>query len=106
MAEVLVTSVGKSTIRCIAEWVDDLSDIADWALTEDCIGENVKHGNLLCPICRCKWKEIPFQFATDDVTIVRRIRVLHRVNHSRPLPTVYLPVGNRVRESKPSAPNL
>ncbi|WMV14337.1 hypothetical protein MTR67_007722, partial [Solanum verrucosum] len=44
-----------------------------------CIGENVKHGNLLCPICRCKWKEIPFQFATD-VTIVRRIRVLHHVN--------------------------
>ncbi|KAK6796453.1 hypothetical protein RDI58_004154 [Solanum bulbocastanum] len=51
-----------------------------------CISENVKHGNLLCPICRCKWKEIPFQFAID-VTIVRRIRVLHRVNRSRPLPT-------------------
>ncbi|KAK6796459.1 hypothetical protein RDI58_004160 [Solanum bulbocastanum] len=47
-----------------------------------CIGENVKHGNLLCPICRCKWKETPFQFATDDVTIVHRIRVLIPVNRS------------------------
>ncbi|KAK6796457.1 hypothetical protein RDI58_004158 [Solanum bulbocastanum] len=47
-----------------------------------CIGENVKYGNLLCPICRCKWKEIPFQFGTDDVTIVRRIRVLRPVNRS------------------------
>ncbi|KAK4348096.1 hypothetical protein RND71_034435 [Anisodus tanguticus] len=27
-----------------------------------CIGNSIKHGNHLCPICRCKWKEIPFQF--------------------------------------------
>uniref|UniRef100_M1DMR2 RING-type domain-containing protein n=1 Tax=Solanum tuberosum TaxID=4113 RepID=M1DMR2_SOLTU len=63
-----------------------------------CIGENVKHGNLLFPICRCKWKEIPFQFATD-VTIVRRIRVLHRVKHSRPLPTVFPPPPQHVQFS-------
>ncbi|EAY94802.1 hypothetical protein OsI_16587 [Oryza sativa Indica Group] len=25
-----------------------------------CISSNVKHGNYFCPICRAKWKEIPF----------------------------------------------
>ncbi|WMV14331.1 hypothetical protein MTR67_007716 [Solanum verrucosum] len=63
-----------------------------------CIGENVKHGNLLCPICRCTWKEIPFQFATD-VTIVRQILVLHHVNRSRPLPTVFPPPPQHVQFS-------
>ena len=62
----------------------------------NCIGENVKHGNLICPICRSKWKEIPSQFGAD-VTIVRRIRVLHRVNHSRPLPTVSPPLPQHVQ---------
>ncbi|KAH7669845.1 Zinc finger RING/FYVE/PHD-type protein [Dioscorea alata] len=26
-----------------------------------CITSNVSHGNHVCPICRAKWKEIPFQ---------------------------------------------
>lgn len=26
----------------------------------NCIASNVKHGNRLCPVCRAKWKEIPF----------------------------------------------
>ncbi|KAL2474773.1 Zinc finger (C3HC4-type RING finger) family protein [Abeliophyllum distichum] len=26
-----------------------------------CIANSVRHGNYLCPICRSKWKEIPFQ---------------------------------------------
>ncbi|MED6158034.1 hypothetical protein PIB30_028962 [Stylosanthes scabra] len=25
-----------------------------------CITSNVKHGNQICPVCRAKWKEIPF----------------------------------------------
>ncbi|KAF0892979.1 hypothetical protein E2562_021281 [Oryza meyeriana var. granulata] len=25
-----------------------------------CISSNVKHGNYFCPICRAKWKELPF----------------------------------------------
>lgn len=49
-----------------------------------CIGKNVKHGNHLCPICRCKWKEIPFQFCTDENVGRHRIRVLHPVKFSRP----------------------
>jgi len=24
-----------------------------------CISSNVKHGNLICPICRAEWKELP-----------------------------------------------
>ncbi|CAK8576211.1 unnamed protein product [Lathyrus sativus] len=26
-----------------------------------CITSNVKHGNQICPVCRAKWKEVPFQ---------------------------------------------
>ncbi|KAJ4976444.1 hypothetical protein NE237_001550 [Protea cynaroides] len=26
----------------------------------NCIASNVKHGNQVCPICRCKWNDIPF----------------------------------------------
>lgn len=26
-----------------------------------CIASNVKHGNRVCPVCRAKWKEVPFQ---------------------------------------------
>lgn len=26
-----------------------------------CIASNVKHGNLVCPVCKAKWKEVPSQ---------------------------------------------
>ncbi|XP_022755628.1 uncharacterized protein LOC111303541 isoform X2 [Durio zibethinus] len=32
-----------------------------------CITSNVKHGNQICPVCRAKWKEIPFQSSTSDL---------------------------------------
>lgn len=32
-----------------------------------CITSNVKHGNQICPICRAKWKEIPFQSPISDL---------------------------------------
>uniref|UniRef100_A0A2N9FX00 Anaphase-promoting complex subunit 11 n=1 Tax=Fagus sylvatica TaxID=28930 RepID=A0A2N9FX00_FAGSY len=32
-----------------------------------CITSNVKHGNQICPICRAKWKEIPFQSPASDL---------------------------------------
>ncbi|KAL0417706.1 UNVERIFIED_CONTAM: E3 ubiquitin-protein ligase WAV3 [Sesamum radiatum] len=31
-----------------------------------CITSNVKHGKQTCPVCRAKWKEIPFQSPTTD----------------------------------------
>ncbi|GAB4825409.1 hypothetical protein Ancab_008282 [Ancistrocladus abbreviatus] len=33
----------------------------------NCITSNVKHGNRICPVCRAKWKEIPFQGHTTDL---------------------------------------
>ncbi|GAV62657.1 zf-RING_2 domain-containing protein/VWA_3 domain-containing protein [Cephalotus follicularis] len=32
-----------------------------------CITSNVKHGNQICPVCRAKWKEIPFQNPASEV---------------------------------------
>ncbi|KAJ6828843.1 uncharacterized protein M6B38_361520 [Iris pallida] len=31
-----------------------------------CIASNVKHGNQVCPVCRAKWKEIPFQISSSS----------------------------------------
>ncbi|GMI81865.1 hypothetical protein like AT5G60710 [Hibiscus trionum] len=31
-----------------------------------CIASNVKHGNQICPVCRAKWKEIPFQSPASE----------------------------------------
>ncbi|XWS18733.1 hypothetical protein CRYUN_Cryun32bG0070000 [Craigia yunnanensis] len=31
----------------------------------NCIATNVQHGNRICPICRSKWKDIPFQAPTN-----------------------------------------
>ena len=33
-----------------------------------CITSNVKHGNKICPVCRAKWKEVPFQGPSSNVT--------------------------------------
>ncbi|OVA10111.1 zinc finger protein [Macleaya cordata] len=33
-----------------------------------CIASNVKHGNQICPVCRAKWKDIPFQGPTSDLS--------------------------------------
>ncbi|KAG5620510.1 hypothetical protein H5410_005728 [Solanum commersonii] len=56
-----------------------------------CIGKNVKHGNHLCPICRCKWKELPFQFDTDVNVGGHRIRKLYPVNFSLSLLIISIP---------------
>lgn len=32
-----------------------------------CIASNVKHGNQICPVCRAKWKEVPFQSPASDI---------------------------------------
>ncbi|KAI4322282.1 hypothetical protein L6164_021993 [Bauhinia variegata] len=33
-----------------------------------CITSNVKHGNQICPVCRAKWKEVPFQSPASSVS--------------------------------------
>lgn len=37
-----------------------------------CISSNVKHGNRICPVCRAKWKEIPFQSRTSELRVKLR----------------------------------
>ncbi|XP_062082121.1 E3 ubiquitin-protein ligase WAV3-like [Humulus lupulus] len=33
-----------------------------------CITSNVKHGNQICPVCRAKWKEVPFQNPSSNLS--------------------------------------
>jgi len=42
-----------------------------------CITSNVKHGNKICPVCRAKWKEVPFQSRSSKVS-----HEINRVNNS------------------------
>ncbi|XP_019107309.2 E3 ubiquitin-protein ligase WAV3 isoform X1 [Beta vulgaris subsp. vulgaris] len=51
-----------------------------------CITSNVKHGNHICPVCRAKWKEIPFQDQTPEV--LRRKLRSNSVNWNRDNPLV------------------
>ncbi|XP_015952427.1 E3 ubiquitin-protein ligase WAV3 [Arachis duranensis] len=71
-----------------------------------CITSNVKHGNQICPVCRAKWKEIPFHSpafngyhdmaqinpvtARDDAwtTVMRRIPS-PQGDSVRPIPSLY-----------------
>ncbi|XP_042476085.1 E3 ubiquitin-protein ligase WAV3-like [Macadamia integrifolia] len=32
-----------------------------------CIASNVKHGSQTCPVCRVKWREVPFQGPSSDL---------------------------------------
>lgn len=48
-----------------------------------CIASNVKHGNQICPVCRAKWKQIPFQ----DNPVIRQ--------NSSSSSNVTLPVNER-----------
>ncbi|CAH9129999.1 unnamed protein product [Cuscuta epithymum] len=49
-----------------------------------CIASNAKHGNLLCPICRAKWKEIPLQLPSLDHPTPGKARFLPS-NRSNPV---------------------
>uniref|UniRef100_A0A0E0K2I7 RING-type domain-containing protein n=1 Tax=Oryza punctata TaxID=4537 RepID=A0A0E0K2I7_ORYPU len=46
-----------------------------------CISSSVKHGNYVCPVCRAKWKEIPFNRSLSS--IVPRGRSGLNVNQAR-----------------------
>ncbi|KAB5544136.1 hypothetical protein DKX38_012248 [Salix brachista] len=72
-----------------------------------CISSNVKHGNQLCPVCRAKWKEIPFQAPTLDpqpgrapvgwpqtdamMTVVRRLPPPPRRDRRHVVPLLQVP---------------
>ncbi|KAG8060278.1 hypothetical protein GUJ93_ZPchr0002g24392 [Zizania palustris] len=46
-----------------------------------CISSSVKHGNYVCPVCRAKWKDIPFNRSLSS--IVPRGRSGFNVNQAR-----------------------
>ncbi|KAG4387181.1 hypothetical protein JHK82_031333 [Glycine max] len=43
-----------------------------------CITSNVKHGNQICPVCRAKWKEVPFQSPASNMPYDRLNQVSPR----------------------------
>ncbi|KAL6633966.1 hypothetical protein ACP70R_026637 [Stipagrostis hirtigluma subsp. patula] len=67
-----------------------------------CISSNVKHGNHVCPVCRAKWKEIPFNHSLSS--IVSNGRGGRNVNRTQlPQQDAYMAllrqVPNRQREA-------
>lgn len=69
-----------------------------------CIGLNVKHGNHVCPICRAKWKEVPFHGSQNSDhshgrTRVRPVNVPHDQNYTMIMRPPY-------RDSSQRKPNL
>ncbi|CAM0945216.1 unnamed protein product [Alopecurus aequalis] len=67
-----------------------------------CISSSVKHGNYVCPVCRAKWKEIPFNRSLSSIG--PRGRSGLNVNQARlPQQDGYMallrPVPNRQRDA-------
>ncbi|KAK7324928.1 hypothetical protein VNO77_28880 [Canavalia gladiata] len=50
-----------------------------------CITSNVKHGNQICPVCRSKWKEVPFQSPVSSFS--HNISEINREAWTRRIPT-------------------
>ncbi|CAM6050085.1 unnamed protein product [Sphagnum compactum] len=48
-----------------------------------CISSNVRHGNLVCPVCRAKWKEVPWQ-APSEIRKVNQGGDAARSHHRTP----------------------
>ncbi|KAK7261336.1 hypothetical protein RIF29_27645 [Crotalaria pallida] len=70
-----------------------------------CITSNVKHGNRICPVCRAKWKEVPFENpASSNVSSDNA-----RINRNDPLNNVVLrriPTQQFTRQILPPVPNV
>ncbi|XP_017253518.1 E3 ubiquitin-protein ligase WAV3 isoform X2 [Daucus carota subsp. sativus] len=64
-----------------------------------CITNNVKHGNQICPVCRAKWKEVPFQSPASDLS-GRRSRISRGV---WPQDNGWMTVVQRLPHSRPDA---
>ncbi|CAN6245141.1 unnamed protein product [Urochloa humidicola] len=70
-----------------------------------CISSSVKHGNHVCPVCRAKWKEIPFNRSLSY--IVPRGRGGLNVNQARlPQQDAYMALLRQVPNRQREAPVL
>ncbi|KAJ4832086.1 hypothetical protein Tsubulata_009861 [Turnera subulata] len=67
----------------------------------NCIANNVKHGNLVCPVCRSEWKDLPFQAPANAFDPQRnaagRARVSPYTNNARPI----LPESEHFSDDEP-----
>lgn len=82
-----------------------------------CIADSVKHGNQLCPICRSKWKDVPFQFPTIVGNVLHNDRGRAQVspyqaglenyhtqarrNHTPPPPSFFLQEPHSFNDDEP-----
>ncbi|VAI47158.1 unnamed protein product [Triticum turgidum subsp. durum] len=70
-----------------------------------CISSSVKHGNYVCPVCRAKWKEIPFNRSLSS--IVPRGRSGLNVNQARlPQQDAYMALLRQVPTRQREVPTL
>uniref|UniRef100_A0ACD5YTD7 Uncharacterized protein n=1 Tax=Avena sativa TaxID=4498 RepID=A0ACD5YTD7_AVESA len=70
-----------------------------------CISSSVKHGNYVCPVCRAKWKEIPFNRSLSS--IVPRGRSGLNLNQARlPQQDGYMALLRQVPNHQREAPTL
>ncbi|GJN30268.1 hypothetical protein PR202_gb18559 [Eleusine coracana subsp. coracana] len=53
-----------------------------------CISSNVKHGNLICPICRAEWKELPEAQPADGNVGRARVSPVDWAQPERPMAVV------------------
>ncbi|XP_061376716.1 E3 ubiquitin-protein ligase WAV3-like [Gastrolobium bilobum] len=65
-----------------------------------CITSNVKYGNQICPVCRAKWKEVPFQSSVSnvsrDISQINRVTVDDWTTVVRRLPNPQVGTGRQI----------
>ncbi|CAM6055931.1 unnamed protein product [Sphagnum tenellum] len=69
-----------------------------------CISSNVRHGNLVCPVCRAKWKEVPWQ-APSEIRKVNQGGDAARSHHRTPRQSPQ-PNARGVRRTSPPEPSM
>lgn len=65
-----------------------------------CIASNVKYGNQVCPICRAKWKEIPFVGPAPDPSPRGRQRVISPLDNALMTVIRRMPLSPRPNQNR------
>jgi Mg-chelatase subunit ChlD len=63
-----------------------------------CISSNVKHGNYVCPVCRAKWKEIPYRSLSSSTSNGRTGGIQSQSPQQNPHMALHQQVRNRRRD--------
>ncbi|TVU29190.1 hypothetical protein EJB05_20748 [Eragrostis curvula] len=70
-----------------------------------CISSSVKHGNHVCPVCRAKWKEIPFNRSLSSI-VPRGRGGLHANQARLPQQDTYMALLRQVPNRQREAPAM